>query len=77
LDINSISQQIIGVDGVDTFKTTRTDTGESIPGLSLFVWNPDYPSADGNMYTTNNTLRFFEYPYLYDWDNLSSKIVVA
>ena len=76
LDINYISQQILNINGVDSFYTGRSDNDIKTNGLSLFVWNPDYSTVD-NLQTTNNiTFNFFEYPYLFDINTLINKIVI-
>jgi len=76
VDVKLLSQQIFEVDGVETFYTGRVDDDTLFEGLSLFVWNPDYPVAD-KMQTANNiSLKSFEYPYLHDIDTLLSKISI-
>jgi len=76
VDVKLLSQKIFEVDGVETFYTGRVDDDTLFEGLSLFVWNPDYPVAD-KMQTANNiSLKSFEYPYLHDIDTLLSKISI-
>jgi len=78
IDVRSLTQQILGVDGVETFFTTRTDTpSKRIEGLSLFYWNPIYPSNDKSVTTNNIPLKYFEYPYFNNLATLSSKIKVT
>jgi hypothetical protein len=78
LDLRQLTQQILSIDGVDTFYTKRTDDPSiSIEGLSLFCWNPVYPENDKITTTNNISLKYFEYPYLYSFDTLPNKIRVT
>jgi hypothetical protein len=75
VDTRSLTQQILGVDGVDTFFTTRLDTPDiKIEGLSLFVWNPIYPDNDKTFTINNINLQNFEYVYFNNLDSLANKI---
>jgi len=76
LDITSLSQQILNINGIDSFYTGRIDNSVQINGLSLFIWNPDYSSLDTLQTTNNIVFNFFEYPYLFDLNNLINKIVI-
>ena len=76
VDVKLLSQQIFEVDGVETFYTGRVDDDTLFEGLSLFVWNPDYPVADKTQTANNISLKSFEYPYLHDIDTLLSKISI-
>ena len=76
IDVKTLSQQILEVDGVDTFYTGRTDDTILFEGLSLFVWNPDYPTIDKTQTANNVSLQIFEYPYLFDLASLSNKISI-
>ena len=76
VDVKLLSQQIFEVDGVETFYTGRVDDDTLFEGLSLFVWNPDYPVADKTQTANNISLKSFEYPYLHDMDTLLSKISI-
>lgn len=78
VDTRSLTQQILGVDGVETFFTTRTDDPAiRIEGLSLFFWNPIYPDNDKTITTNNIPLRYFEYPFFNNLTLLSQKITVT
>jgi hypothetical protein len=78
VDTRSLTQQILNVDGVETFYTRRTDD-ETIKseGLSLFIWNPLYPNNDKSFTTNNIPLKYFEYPYFNNLDTLVNKIKVT
>jgi hypothetical protein len=78
VDTRSLTQQILGVDGVETFYTTRTDDPSiKIEGLSLFYWNPIYPDNDKTVTTNNIPLRYFEYPFFNNLALLPQKIKVT
>lgn len=78
IDSRSLTQQILDIDGVDTFFTIRTDDPSArTEGLSLFFWNPLYPDND-NLTTTNNIpLKYFEYPYFSNLTSLAQRITVT
>jgi hypothetical protein len=78
VDLRQLTQDILSIDGIETFYTKRTDdTSISIEGLSIFCWNPVYPENDKKVTTNNIPLKYFEYPYLYSFDNLPNKIRVT
>jgi hypothetical protein len=45
--------------------------------VSLFLWNPIYPTNDKQSSVNNIPLRFFEYPFFNNLDILHTKIVVT
>lgn len=73
-----ITNQILGLQGVKTFSTSRTVNGTvyNVDDLSFVYWNPIYPYQDVNFTTQNILLKSFEYPFLYDSSNIFSKIEV-
>jgi len=77
IDVRFLTQQILNVDGVETFFTRSTeDNSIKIEGLSLFFWNPVY--YEDSIVTTNNIpLKFFEYPFFSNLQTISSKITVT
>jgi hypothetical protein len=78
VDLRILTQQILNVDGVETFYTKRSDDQTiSVEGLSLFCWNPIYSENDRKVTTNNISLKYFEYPYLYSFDTLPNKIKVT
>jgi hypothetical protein len=78
VDVRSLTQQILSVDGVETFYTTRTDDPTiKIEGLSLFIWNPIYPDNDKTVTTNNIPLKYFEYPFFNNLALLPQKIKVT
>jgi hypothetical protein len=77
LDLRELTQNILGVEGVETFYTTRiSDPSVRVEGLSFFIWNPLYPDNDNKLTSSNIPLKFFEYPFFNDLINLSDKITV-
>jgi hypothetical protein len=77
LNFQELTQKILGVEGVETFYTTRiSDPSIRVEGLSFFVWNPVYPDNDQILTVSNIRLKFFEYPFFNDLINISSKITV-
>jgi len=73
-----LTQQILDVDGVQTFYTTRKDDSTILTeGLSLVVYNPIYPVADNKFITNNLVMQNFEYTYFNNIDTLVNKIVIA
>jgi hypothetical protein len=78
IDVRSLTQQILDVDGVDTFYTRRTDDPTiKAQGLSFFYWNPIYPANDKTVTTNNIPLRYFEYPFFNNLNTIASKITVT
>lgn len=78
VDTRSLTQQILSVNGVETFFTTRLDApSERLEGLSLFVWNPVYPENDKEATSNNINLRNFEYPFFNNLETLADKIKVT
>ena len=75
LDTRSLTQQIYDIEGVQTFYTSRTDDPTvTTEGLSLFVWNPIYPTLDKKVTTNNVSFNYFEFLYFDNIKNLSSQI---
>ena len=77
IDIAEITNQILNIQGVNTFYTYRTDTNNSyVEGLSMMVWNPVYTS-DIVQTTQNIKLPGFKFPFFTDIEKLGSKIKVS
>jgi hypothetical protein len=78
VDLRLLTQQILNIEGIETFYTKRTDDPTvKLEGLSIFCWNPAYPLLDKTVTTNNIPLRYFEYPYFNALNNLSSKIKIV
>lgn len=77
LNVRELTQQILAIDGVETFFTTRTDDPTNrVEGLSMFVWNPIYSDNDKTVTQNNITFKYFEYPYFNNIDFLPNKIKI-
>ena len=76
VDINYLTNEILAIEGVETFYTRRIDN-KSIryEGLSMLVWNPVY-EVDNRLITQNIIMSYFQIPYLYDRENFTNKITV-
>ena len=76
LDINTLTAQILSIDGVKTFYTARTDnTNIKYNGLSVLVWNPIY-STDLRITTKNIDMSYFKYLFLNNRNTFSTRISV-
>jgi len=77
-DVKNLTQQILEVDGVETFYTVNLyDSNTKVEGLSFLIKNPIYPLADQQFITNNVSLRNFEYLYFENINNLAQKITIA
>jgi len=76
VDVTSIVNQILNVEGVKDIYTESKDGTLSYRGLSLIIWNPVYSDSDITLTTSNITLPYFKYAYLYDSTNLINRIKV-
>lgn len=76
IDLTSISNQILSIQGVNTFYTYRPDIGDTyVEGLSLYIWNPIYTS-DTIQTTQNYALPVFKFPFFENVAELGNKITV-
>ena len=75
INLNTLGALLMDVDGVIDIVTRRSDTGLTVQGLSVCVWNPVY-DTDITISTQNVSLPSFKFPYLHDAYDLISKIVV-
>ena len=73
VNISELHNSILSIPGVESVYTASEDTKTN--GLSFAVWNPVY-EQDFNIYNQNFTLPNFKFPYLYDLDQLSSRVVI-
>ena len=78
VSLNSLSNQIFEIGGVEEIKCRRVKNGVSlneIDGLSLLVYNPIYPENDISILTNDLKLPAFKYPYLSGKSILSNIVV--
>jgi hypothetical protein len=79
IDINEITNQILGIEGVTSVSTQYTDANGQItkvPGVSLLIYNPIYPYNDISVHSQNTPLPYFKFPYLKDATNFINQIIV-
>jgi hypothetical protein len=78
LDIRQLTQQILAIDGIETFFTTREDDPSiRLEGLSFFIWNPVYPQNDKKTTANNVVSEVFEYFYFNNIDTVASRIRIV
>jgi len=76
LDVNYLTNEILGIQGVKTFYTRRKDDPSMMyNGLSILVWNPVYPT-DKQLTAKNLSMNYFKYLYLNNRESFVNKIVV-
>jgi len=75
ISFSDLNSGILGVDGVVSIKTTRTDSDLSYNGLSIVSWNPVY-EQDIEALLRNKTYEYFQVPYLNNKDEFIDKIIV-
>ena len=77
IDLTTISNNILTIQGVSTFYTYRPDLSNTyIEGLSLVIRNPVY-ETDIKQTTQNFALPLFKFPFFENIDSLGSNIIVA
>jgi hypothetical protein len=77
LDVRTLTQELLSIDGIETFYTKRLDVNDvKVEGLSFFVWNPLYPYNDKIVTSNNVLLNEFEFPYFDNLRDIASKITV-
>jgi hypothetical protein len=77
INTKQLSEQILAIEGVETFYTARFDDPNArVEGLSLLYWNPQYPDNDKETSTINKQLHNFEYPSFPDLNLLTNKIKI-
>ena len=77
LDLISLTAQIQDIVGVNTVYTQRLDTGLTVQGVSLVIWNPSYPVNDITITSKNYSLENFQALYFSNIQNFSNRIIVT
>lgn len=67
---------ILGIEGIASIRTKRTDTGETFNGLALYMWNPTYPDIDKQIIVNDIILQDFEFMFFDELEDISSKIEI-
>ena len=75
LDISSLGNDLISVDGVSTIKMVNSDNTQ-YNGISFVSWNPVYDN-DVEIVTQSTALPFFKFPYLYNPESIVKRIDVV
>jgi hypothetical protein len=74
VSITDITGSILALDGVKQVATTNS--GDSVNGVSLIVYNPSYPENDITSTTKNFTVKSFQTIYLDDINELMTRVTV-
>ena len=77
IDLITLTAQIESIPGVYMVYTQRQDTGETVQGVNLVLWNPSYPTNDISILTKNTQLAPFQALYLNDTTNITPRIIVS
>lgn len=79
ISITDLTNQILAIDGVTGVSTQRIINGvvNTVPGISLLIYNPVYPYDDINVFTQDVQLPYYKFPYLKDATNFANKITVV
>lgn len=75
VNLLQLTNDILSIDGVDSFYTKRIDGDSQIAGLSFVLWNPLY-EKDITVSSQNVALPFYKFPFYYQISQLINKIVV-
>ena len=76
IDIQTLNSDIASLEGVESLYTYREDTGISRNGINLAVYNPIYNGRDLKIIDSNLNLKYFQIPYIEDFEALKDKIIV-
>lgn len=78
INITQLNIDILSIPGVKSIETVRTGSeSRVVPKINMIKWNPFYPDATPEVTSQNIQLKFFEFPFFYDINNISSKIEVV
>ena len=69
--------QLLAIDGVQEYKTIRTDDNSVYSGISFYGWNPNYSDLDKSVITFNKTLNPFQLYYYEDLNAIKSKFEIV
>ncbi len=75
-DHSQITASLLSIDGVSKIITRRLDTNETYDGLSLFYWNPTFPTLDKSVVTNNINFKDFEVVYFDSLFDIANKIQI-
>jgi len=76
IDIQKLNSDISSIDGVESCYTYREDTGIRQNGLNIAIYNPIYNGRDLKIIDSNYNLKYFQIPYIENFEALKDKIIV-
>jgi len=76
VNLTSITDDILNLEGVKNILTRRIDTGYEVQKINCVVWNPLYEQDDVLFTSQNYKLENFMYAYFYEISNLTDKIII-
>jgi hypothetical protein len=77
VNMTQLNLDILAIPGVKSIETVRLGVESvSVPKINMIVWNPFYLDATPSETSQNIQLKFYEFPFFYDIDNISTKIEV-
>ena len=79
IDVGSLNTQILQIEGVRAVQTKRTNANNTLtlPGISLVIYNPVYPTTDISTFQQNLQLPYFKFPFFNNYTNIVNKISIV
>lgn len=78
VNLTQLNIDILTIPGISKIETVRSGTGDRVvPKINMIIWNPFYEDATPNVTSQNISLKFFEFPFLYQASSLINKIEVV
>jgi len=77
IDLVALAAQIESIPDVENIYTQRLDTGETVQGISMIIWNPSYPANDITITSKNYQLQDFQALYFSNINDFSNRIIVS
>ena len=74
--MNNLISEVEGVKNFYTERITPDGTHLQSSGISLLVWNNVYDKEDIFVTTQNILLKYFQFPFLFDKENLLNRIQI-
>ena len=75
IDLNSINNQMLSIDGVSKVYTKHSETSTLASGVSLIMYNPVYPH-DVTLVTDNTQLELFQFAFFSGVDTILDRIEI-
>lgn len=78
VNLTQLNIDILSIPGISKIETVRSGTGDrTVPKINMIIWNPFYEDATPVVTSQNISLKYFEFPFLYQASNLINKIEVV